>query len=210
MTIDEAIKHCLEVADKNEIDSITYKNCKEIKTNMYEKLLAEKVENDCKECAADHRQLADWLKELKVQRGKIADICSILAAYYGCPCDYSPQDEIMVERGNCEDCGKVSNAECWSRFFETEIQLDREGIQDNTNKMYAEIKELREQIQKAKAMILDYSFTVEVMCNRIKNTMGCENCTYCNEETYECEVGAYISRTRAFAKGGRESESNQL
>lgn len=65
LTLDEAIKHCLEVAEQNETDAITYKNCKEIKTNMYEKLLAEKVENDCRECAAEHRQLAEWLKELK-------------------------------------------------------------------------------------------------------------------------------------------------
>lgn len=63
-TLDEAIKHCLEVADKNEIDATTYKNCKEIKTNMYEKLTAEKAENDCRECVAEHRQLAEWLREL--------------------------------------------------------------------------------------------------------------------------------------------------
>lgn len=65
LTLEEAISHCLEVAEKNEIDAITYKNCKEIKTNMYEKLTAEKAENDCQECAADHRQLAEWLMELK-------------------------------------------------------------------------------------------------------------------------------------------------
>lgn len=65
MTLDEAIKHCLDVAEQNEISAITYKNCKEIKTNMYEKLTAEKAENDCRECAADHRQLAEWLRELK-------------------------------------------------------------------------------------------------------------------------------------------------
>lgn len=133
LDIDTAIKHCLEVAEQNEIDAITYKNCKEVKTNLYEKLTAEKAENDCRECANDHRQLAEWLTELK---------------------------------------------------------------------------ELREQLQKAKSMILDYSYTVEVMCNRIKNTMGCENCTYCNEETCECKVGAYIARTRAFVKGGRASESD--
>ena len=40
MTIDEAIRHCEEVADKM---------------------------NDC-ECAADHRQLAEWLTELKELR----------------------------------------------------------------------------------------------------------------------------------------------
>lgn len=68
MTLEEAIKHCLEMADKNEISAITYKNCKEIKTNMYEKLTAEKAENDCRECAADHRQLAEWLKELIAYR----------------------------------------------------------------------------------------------------------------------------------------------
>ena len=65
MTIEEAIKHCEEVAEQNEISAITYKNCKEIKTNMYEKLTAEKAENDCRECAADHGQLAEWLRELK-------------------------------------------------------------------------------------------------------------------------------------------------
>ena len=68
MTIDEAIAHCLEVAEQNETSAITYKNCKEIKTNMYEKLTAEKAENDCRECAADHRQLAEWLTELKDSR----------------------------------------------------------------------------------------------------------------------------------------------
>jgi len=65
MTIDEAIKHCLEVAEQNETSAILFKNCKEVKTNMYEKLTAEKSENDCRECAADHRQLAEWLTELK-------------------------------------------------------------------------------------------------------------------------------------------------
>jgi hypothetical protein len=89
LTLDEAIKHCLEVADKNEIDSITYKNCKEIKTNMYEKLLAEKVENDCKECAADHKQLAEWLTELKQWRENpfkmIKDICTNQFDCCNCP-----------------------------------------------------------------------------------------------------------------------------
>ena len=71
MTIDEAIKHCLEVADKNEISAITFKNCKEIKTNMYEKLTAEKAESDCLQCATDHRQLAEWLTDYKELREKI-------------------------------------------------------------------------------------------------------------------------------------------
>ena len=68
MTLDEAIKHCEEVARQNEISAITYKNCKDIKSNMYEKLTAEKAENDCRECAVEHRQLAEWLKELREYR----------------------------------------------------------------------------------------------------------------------------------------------
>lgn len=82
MTIDEAIAHCLEVAEQNEISAITYKNCKEIKPNMYEKLTAEKAENDCCECAADHRQLAKWLKELKeakrLLKAAVGDLQDIL------------------------------------------------------------------------------------------------------------------------------------
>jgi len=44
MTLDEAIKHCEEVAD-----------------GMTE-------QGKCTECAAEHRQLAEWLKELKQLR----------------------------------------------------------------------------------------------------------------------------------------------
>ena len=53
MTIDEAIKHCEEVAEENE------KNAKSI-NNIYKKL--------CLECASEHRQLAEWLKELKAYK----------------------------------------------------------------------------------------------------------------------------------------------
>ena len=81
LDIDTAIKHCLEVADKNEIDAITYKNCKEIKTNMYEKLTAEKAENECRECAADHRQLAEWLTDYKELESKHWDECRQIAHY---------------------------------------------------------------------------------------------------------------------------------
>ena len=41
MTIDEAINHCVEVAEKDCI---------------------------CEGCASEHRQLAEWLKELKTYR----------------------------------------------------------------------------------------------------------------------------------------------
>lgn len=46
MTLDEAIIHAEEVADRCEV-----------------------TDGDCK-CAAEHRQLAEWLKELKERRMK--------------------------------------------------------------------------------------------------------------------------------------------
>lgn len=56
MTIDEAISHALEVAGEQQerVDS----------AEMIDVLDGLDVEA-CKECAADHRQLAEWLTELK-------------------------------------------------------------------------------------------------------------------------------------------------
>jgi hypothetical protein len=50
MTIDEAIKHCKEVAN-----GIT-------------------AQGECKECAEEHKQLAQWLGELKQLRGKLKQL----------------------------------------------------------------------------------------------------------------------------------------
>ena len=54
MTLDEAIKHAEEVAEKNEENASWFWD-KEYSTN-YKK---------CIKCASEHRQLAEWLKELK-------------------------------------------------------------------------------------------------------------------------------------------------
>ena len=48
MTNQEAIEHCEEVAEQNEWFD---KNCLE--------------SMQCRECAKEHRQLAEWLKQLK-------------------------------------------------------------------------------------------------------------------------------------------------
>ena len=121
MTIDEAISHALEVAEQNETSAITYKNCKEIKTNMYEKLTAEKAENDCRECAADHRQLAEWLMEykdlkaeqndqyvfihelmskLKEAKRLLKSATNVLKMFIPCDDDYC--SECIKQRQNCE------------------------------------------------------------------------------------------------------------
>ena len=56
MTIDEAIKHCEEVATEKE-DNARWE-------------LTSTWKDECIECAAEHRQLAEWLKELKSLRKK--------------------------------------------------------------------------------------------------------------------------------------------
>ena len=68
MTLDEAIKHAEEVAKQNEEDAIIYSNCKNHKKNLCEIKLVENAEKRCCKCAEEHRQLAEWLKELKQLR----------------------------------------------------------------------------------------------------------------------------------------------
>ena len=58
MTIDEAIKHCEEVAERQEyLSKQNHGYCDE-KRNIQKS-------EECADCAADHRQLAKWLTELK-------------------------------------------------------------------------------------------------------------------------------------------------
>ena len=67
MNIDEAIKHCLDVAKENDklckrfddASGYTRSGNKDIRTTDAKK---------CEKCAEEHRQLAEWLKELKELR----------------------------------------------------------------------------------------------------------------------------------------------
>jgi len=59
MTLDEAIKHCLEVAEQNETQADKWQ---EEGGEEWGKTTA------CRECAAEHRQLAEWLTELRELR----------------------------------------------------------------------------------------------------------------------------------------------
>ena len=64
MNIDEAIRHCEEVAEEKELDAGMLRElsclCEFDAENYYAKR--------CRECANEHRQLAEWLKELKKYR----------------------------------------------------------------------------------------------------------------------------------------------
>ncbi len=59
MTIDEAIKHCLKVASENDSQAAEYNEHDEWE-------FVNKC--NCERRAADHRQLAEWLTELKDRR----------------------------------------------------------------------------------------------------------------------------------------------
>lgn len=58
LTIDEAIKHCLEVAEGQE-------QLGREGTWFEGEDWNEKARAQCRECAAEHRQLAEWLTELR-------------------------------------------------------------------------------------------------------------------------------------------------
>ena len=65
MTLDEAIKHCLEVVEENDLAAGMYEILAENNHNAYERLTAETNSSRCTKCATDHKQLAEWLTELK-------------------------------------------------------------------------------------------------------------------------------------------------
>ena len=57
MSIDEAIVHAREVAERNRKQ---YKNCPSDRIDIRHQT--------CEECAEEHDQLAEWLEELKAYR----------------------------------------------------------------------------------------------------------------------------------------------
>lgn len=61
-----------------------------------------------------------------VEVDKVNKIYEKLADLFDIPCNYSPCDEIMLESERCiEDCGIISDAECWKRYFEVVCDGER-------------------------------------------------------------------------------------
>ena len=66
MTLDEAIKHCEEVAEELEKEAQEWHENQVRKCKLISFAEMDYThENECKECAFEHKQLAEWLKELK-------------------------------------------------------------------------------------------------------------------------------------------------
>lgn len=85
---------------------------------------------DCRECAADHRQFAEWLTELKDLRELNDKIYDVLAKQFGSPCNYYAVDEYIRKNGSCDDCGvEISDKECWHRYIQIKLIGDEsDGI----------------------------------------------------------------------------------
>ena len=61
-TLEEAIKYYSELAEENEKDAEQFKRLR----------VTQDVISYCYECAAEHRQLAEWLRELKNYKTYVA------------------------------------------------------------------------------------------------------------------------------------------
>lgn len=77
MTLDEAIQHCEEVAEEQEK---LYRLCPASESGLYHCdgskdciTLKNGKNKGCQKCASEHRQLAEWLKELKVYKEQSGD-----------------------------------------------------------------------------------------------------------------------------------------
>ena len=103
MTLEEAIKHCEEVAEENE-KKARKKNDGTMSTRI-----------KCEECAKEHRQLAEWLRELKTHR-EIHDV--LLQLLVDCDIDICCDDLMSNEEEQkiCEENCDNKTKGCWVRW----------------------------------------------------------------------------------------------
>ena len=115
MTIEEAIKHCEEVAEREQQKGY-YANTEANQSTEYG--------TKCYECAEEHRQLAEWLRELKRDR-KILDGLSIYfqslavdAVINQRPLMFDMRDATKEERESVKqyivDSAKTTGVNLWS------------------------------------------------------------------------------------------------
>lgn len=181
MELDEAIKHCEEVAEKNEIQAEKWQ---EEGGEEWGKTTA------CRDCAAEHRQLAEWLKELKELR-KLAVINPIIAGYNEV---YEKLRKGNIETSNDKDLlktavGTLENVMPKYRRLSEENQKQKEQI--------AEYKRL------LKAAVKDFKLV-------IRDMLTCEHCKWFNAETTECSYPDENTSCKEIAGWRHEGEALKL
>ena len=103
LDLESAIKHCEEKAEELEEEAV--KGCCDDTEIM----------DNCIECASDHRQLAEWLKELKIHR-EIHDVLLQLLVDFDldiCCDDLMDNEE---EQKICEENCDNKTKSCWVRW----------------------------------------------------------------------------------------------
>ena len=101
-SIDEAISHAKEVAEKQRKDN---DNC-EYKAEYGCKGCADYYSKPCIECAEEHKQLAEWLEELKFLRQWKSDVMDSFCKY-----DVNSFEELVANTRNktIDDFVKFAN-----------------------------------------------------------------------------------------------------
>lgn len=101
MTLDEAIKHCEEAAEEN------------IKQAKHCSIFGDKqVGLECVECAEEHRQLAEWLRELKESR----IVLDILGQFLVDADLDNCCEELAITDDYCEKYCDDKKPLCWYRW----------------------------------------------------------------------------------------------
>ncbi len=104
MTLEEAIKHCEEVAEEKERSAKLHQRPDRNVKGSGKRYLS------CLECADEHRQLAEWLKELKDYKD----------ARVGC--EYCKHNYREQHERPCSLCRRN-----FMDMFESEVNADEEG-----------------------------------------------------------------------------------
>lgn len=99
MTIEEAIMHCTETAEKNESMAKRLESASGKPVTQYQK--------DCAECAKDHRRLAEWLNDLITSSYLLGE--AVNEMYKGTSCNptawlerYGETASELIRRVDCD------------------------------------------------------------------------------------------------------------
>ena len=123
MTLDEAILHAREVAERNRKQ---YKNCPSDRTDIRYQT--------CEECAEEHEQLAEWLEELKSYRASVfsGDMTQIMLKEEYCKAvdDFAEKlnakcDGMIKEKWN-SNVAPISWAEAYADFKDDIDEIARQ------------------------------------------------------------------------------------